>query len=127
MSETTPYFGPQFSSAQAAKKIGVSLRTFRKILAAGEIECFNVGRGNERPRYKFSQAQIDAYLQQRAIKRVERIKVKGKKAQRDKAKFLASLKKPRQKLDINNLAGATISTGWKFKEGSGPEGRIDSS
>ena len=127
MNASTPYFEPQFSSAQAAKKIGVSLRTFRKILTAGEIEAFNVGRGTERPRYKFSQAQIDVYLQQCAIKRVEKIKVKGKKAQRDKAKFLASLRKPREKIDLNNLSGATISTGWQFKEGYGPEGRLDSS
>lgn len=47
---------------QAAEYLGVSIRTLRRMRAAGEIGYVTVGTGSQRPRVRISQQHLEEYL-----------------------------------------------------------------
>jgi excisionase family DNA binding protein len=51
-----------YSAKETAHVLGVSVRTLRRMRAAGEIGCVTVGTGRVRPRVRFTEEHLGQYL-----------------------------------------------------------------
>ena len=48
--------------AQAARRLGISIRTLRGLITSGELRYVNVGRGKQRERVMFTDSDLDDFV-----------------------------------------------------------------
>ena len=51
-----------WTTADVADLLGISERGVRELVATGVLAAINVSRGEERPRWRFTRAQINDFL-----------------------------------------------------------------
>jgi excisionase family DNA binding protein len=59
-----------FNLRQAAAKLGVSVDHLRAVVQDGDLAYINVGRGKKRPTLRFTQADLDDFVERRRKREV---------------------------------------------------------
>ena len=57
-----------FDLKRAARKLGISEDQTRGLIADGELQFINLGRGKKRPRMRFAEADLDELIERRRRK-----------------------------------------------------------
>jgi hypothetical protein len=70
------------TSAQAARRLGISIRTLRGLVTGGELRCVNVGRGKQREKIMFTDNDLDNLIAGRTRQKAQQCQSISPKARR---------------------------------------------
>jgi excisionase family DNA binding protein len=68
--------------AQAARRLNISIRTLRGLIASGELRYVNVGRGKQREKVMFTDSDLDDLIASRTRQKVQECPSTSPKARR---------------------------------------------
>ena len=59
------------TKAQAARRLNISIRTLRGLVASGELRYVNVGRGKQREKMMFTDSDLDGFIAKRTRQKAQ--------------------------------------------------------